>query len=237
MSVNSTQTGCLSARNPQSEAEILRKHVFYQTSHQAAKYPPSMRRSASPVRLPKKTTSKSSANKTNVIKGEVRTSSPVERRQPSPAMIRTRMSLERLDERRLQRKDRERPWVHQKQKSPERKGNFKIFYEKALPTTVENSPCTLRPRKYVSNTKYGNIYEIRDTTKPNKPARVPSPRKWVWEDEFRLWMLESRDQYLSDTGAGRHKLFPIHQQDQLSSKSGSLAAIKEHQKPNPELYA
>ncbi|WAR30596.1 hypothetical protein MAR_033138, partial [Mya arenaria] len=98
MSVNSTQTGCLSARNPQSEAEILRKHVFYQTSHQAAKYPPSMRRSASPVRLPK------------VRKGEVRTSSPVERRQPSPAMIRTRMSLERLDERRLQRKDRERPW-------------------------------------------------------------------------------------------------------------------------------
>ena len=36
-----------------------------------------------------------------------------------------------------------------------------LFYDGALPTSIDKSKAILRARKYVSNSKYGNIYEIR----------------------------------------------------------------------------
>ena len=60
-----------------------------------------------------------------------------------------------------------------------------MVYEAFLPkdTWVE-----YKAREYVTNPRYGQLYEVRK----EKPRPKPKERTatWLWEERFRLWRLE-----------------------------------------------
>ncbi|XP_052223356.1 uncharacterized protein LOC127839156 [Dreissena polymorpha] len=206
----------MASDRPMSETTILRKHALYQTSYVENRHvmSPRIGRSQSPARNPlfkkKRAPSVPSKTKTSVQKD----------RSPPPLLTRTRLSLNQLDARRLQRLDRQRPWQEKPPKQKKTKGTLRIFYDKTLPTDVDTSDLKFKARKYVSNSKYGDIYMIREINKKEKPKPETPPRKWLWEDEYMLWMATgSRDKYLEDRGSTRTKAVPLYQTGSLKSSS------------------
>ncbi|KAH3791363.1 hypothetical protein DPMN_144847 [Dreissena polymorpha] len=148
----------MASDRPMSETTILRKHALYQTSYVEDRHvmSPRIGRSPSPARNPlfkkKRASCVPSKTKTSVQKDQ----------SPPPLLTRTRLSLNQLDARRLQRLDRQRPWQEKPPKQKKKtKGTLRIFYDKTLPTDVDTSDLKFKARKYVSNSKYGDIYMIR----------------------------------------------------------------------------
>lgn len=148
--------------------------------------------------------------------------------------------MDQLEYRRLLRLERERPW---NDKPPEVKpplGTLHIFYDRTLPDTIDKSTITFKARKFVTNTKYGNIYEIREVPK-KKVEKLPPPKRWVWEDEFLLWTAGSQ-RYMDDLGSTRRKPISI---DSVSYKpsfiapnrSASVASVRDFGRPNPNVFA
>ena len=60
-----------------------------------------------------------------------------------------------------------------------------IVYESYLP---KGRWAEYRARQYVTNPRYGQLYELRKH-KPRPPPRPPTVT-WLWEEEFRLWRFE-----------------------------------------------
>lgn len=196
--------------DPQSESEILRRHMFYQKSYiqdvtlprpQSCRYPPK------PVSM--------SSNLTRSRKKAISIDrTPMKKQQvESPVRQAVRTSIEQLEHRRLQRADRERPWREETSKSKPKTGTIQLYYDRTLPSSIDKSKVTFRARKFVSNTKYGNFYEIREVPK-TKQLKPPPTQRWIWEDEFMLWMSGTR-QYIDEPGAPKNKL----------SSSGSKPSI------------
>ncbi|XP_053380565.1 uncharacterized protein LOC123537793 [Mercenaria mercenaria] len=224
--------------NPLSESTILRNHVFYQKSYVQADTLPVPTRSNSPVRYkPIRKTKPQAKSKPKLTAAKKRSSSV------SPVRNKARNSMEQLEYRRLQRVDREKPWQEKPPKLKNSTGTLKLFYDRALPASIDKSKGIMRARKFVSNTKYGNIYEIREEAPKNKRTKSPEPRKWIWEDDFLLWMHGTRDKYMEDIGSTRNKQISAVQNQSNGStntntpRPGSLPSIKEHGRPNAAIYA
>ncbi|KAL4219316.1 dendrite reproteinration [Mactra antiquata] len=222
--------------DPMSEAEILRKHCLYQKSYVKdlkTLYPT---RSTSPVNkisYPKQ-------KKTNKDKKKQEVNKDV-KPAPTKSIQKVRTSIQELEYRRSQRATRPKPWQDETPRMLSKSGPIQLFYERALPSNCDKSKINLLARKYVSNTKYGNIYQIRQVdTKRSRKTKSPEPKKWMWEDEFMLWSL-GRDKYLEEIGSTRTKL-PSKSGSETSTtprtlRSGGLPVIREPGRPNAEVYA
>jgi hypothetical protein len=50
-----------------------------------------------------------------------------------------------------------------------------------------------------------HYFTFREEVPKNKRTKTPPPRKWIWEDDFLLWMHGSREKYMEEIGSTRHK--------------------------------
>ncbi|XP_023932032.1 uncharacterized protein LOC106177662 [Lingula anatina] len=101
-------------------------------------------------------------------------------------------TTDKLDERREKRVTRSRPWSEIAPIAPRnRNAKIDIFYESCLP---KGRWINLNPKQYVYNHKHGQVFEVRTVTTRGqgrpKTATVPAPNTWLWENEFRIWLME-----------------------------------------------
>lgn len=95
-----------------------------------------------------------------------------------------------LDNRRQNRMYRRKPWTEKatiKHNSPKYIQEF--YYGSALPPDIIDAKR--RTRKYVTNSKYGDIYEVRFEVDSKKKKEIRPFSRWLWEDEFKLWTTEN----------------------------------------------
>ncbi|KAL8606431.1 hypothetical protein ACOMHN_060336 [Nucella lapillus] len=109
---------------------------------------------------------------------------------PSPTV---RVTLDPLSSRRNQRSTRSRPWSEKVPQAPARSDDFdkEMVYEAFLP---KDESVEYRARKYVTNPRYGQLYEVRREKSRPTPRDEPDPH-WLWEERFRLWRLEMATSY------------------------------------------
>ena len=60
-----------------------------------------------------------------------------------------------------------------------------MVYEAFLP---KDKWVEYKAREYVTNPRYGQLYEVRKEKPRPKPKEQSA--NWLWEQEFRLWRLE-----------------------------------------------
>ncbi|XP_078327196.1 uncharacterized protein LOC111124933 isoform X1 [Crassostrea virginica] len=179
--------------------EILRNHCLWQRSWTG----PPMLTPLSWSLTPRKSLSSRASNQTKESQTSKQTGSTSSscseirrwRSVPSlnsPATENTQtLSLQEiLDNRRQNRMYRRKPWTEKvtiKHGSPKYRKEF--FYGSILPSDMVNAKR--RTRKYVTNSKYGDIYEVRIADDKNNQKEVKEPfSRWIWEDEYRLWLTD-----------------------------------------------
>ncbi|XP_041370876.1 uncharacterized protein LOC121384520 isoform X2 [Gigantopelta aegis] len=92
-----------------------------------------------------------------------------------------------LTERRNLRVSRRKPWKEEVPKLKATKNTtVELHYEKILP---KGKWLEYKKREYVTNPRYGHIYELRTKVPPKKES-APAGSTWLWEDEYRIWRLE-----------------------------------------------
>ncbi|XP_069122124.1 uncharacterized protein [Argopecten irradians] len=64
--------------------------------------------------------------------------------------------------------------------------NQEFFYDAYLPEGVDKEDLKRKSRKFVTNSKYGNVYELR--SKHKRRVRTPPLGTWLWEDDFNIWL-------------------------------------------------
>lgn len=96
---------------------------------------------------------------------------------------------EKLDDRRQNRMYRRKPWTEKVTIKRNSSKYIKEFlYGSVLPPGIIDAKR--RTRKYVTNSKYGDIYEVRFEVDTKKKEEVRPLSRWLWEDEFKLWTAE-----------------------------------------------
>ncbi|KAL5012333.1 hypothetical protein ScPMuIL_010884 [Solemya velum] len=109
----------------------------------------------------------------------------------------------RLDSRCESRVGRRKPWREKSRKLSSTRSCVDFVYEANLPADCDER--TLRHRKYTTNVKYGNLYEII-RSEPETPADLelaPPPTTWLWEDEYFLWRREEEDKHTNKKDVSR----------------------------------
>lgn len=91
-----------------------------------------------------------------------------------------------LDNRRQNRMYRRKPWTEKVTiKHNSSKYLKEFYYGSVLPSDIIDAKR--RTRKYVTNSKYGDIYEVRFEVDSKKKTEIRPFSRWLWEDEFKLW--------------------------------------------------
>lgn len=106
-----------------------------------------------------------------------------------------------MDERSEKRNTRSKPWSENSStmrdypKATANKGQkyIEIHYEMSLPRDLW---LECKPKKYVTNYRYGNHYELRDQRLKSSRGAVSSAHrspgyKFLWENNCQLWLMEN----------------------------------------------
>ncbi|XP_056009991.1 uncharacterized protein LOC125679923 isoform X3 [Ostrea edulis] len=158
-----------------------------------------------------------------------------------------------LDNRRQQRRYRRKPWTEKVTiKHNTHKYNKEFYYGNFLPSDITDAKR--RTRKFVTNSKYGDIYEVRyDVDKKTKKEPQPFSR-WLWEKEYNVWLTDKdrignnpgHTSQLERTTPVRSKTPTTTSSTQSKSRTDSYSKsvtssrnLRSSQKtaPNPDLYA
>ncbi|XP_062593126.1 uncharacterized protein LOC134254612 [Saccostrea cucullata] len=126
---------------------------------------------------------------------------------------------EMLDNRRQERRYRRKPWTEKvtiKHNNP--KYNREFLYGSFLPSDLTD--VKRRTRKYVTNSKYGDIYELRyEVDKETKTEKQPFSR-WLWEKEYKVWLSEkSPPRSRSEHSSRLEMTSPVRSKTPSSSRS------------------
>ncbi|XP_052090764.1 uncharacterized protein LOC127727690 [Mytilus californianus] len=99
-----------------------------------------------------------------------------------------------LDMRREQRACRPKPWTEKAPlKHTNRNKYIETYYENCLPADVDLEELKLHSRKFVTNSRYGNIYQIKYDKKPRSPLEKPEePVTWLWEEDYKVWLRDNQ---------------------------------------------
>ncbi|OWF39486.1 uncharacterized protein LOC110464955 isoform X2 [Mizuhopecten yessoensis] len=97
-------------------------------------------------------------------------------------------SYQQLESRRQQRVNRRKPWTESSLAGSHTKDyDSAFFYDAYLPEDIEKNDLKKKSRKFVTNSKYGNVYELRNNKQKPK-LRTPPLGTWLWEDDFNIWL-------------------------------------------------
>ncbi|XP_071153289.1 uncharacterized protein [Mytilus edulis] len=169
-------------------------------------------------------------------------SRPVSRKSTKKKQPKTPTQM--LDMRREQRACRTKPWT---EKAPLKHHNrnkyIETYYENCLPPDADLEELKLHSRKFVANSRYGNIYQIKYDKKPRSPLeKVEEPVTWLWEEDYKVWLRDSqrygtgRSTPVTPTYTGSTSMTPrgiqVGQYTTRSSDGGYHSIITKPSKPD-----
>lgn len=112
-------------------------------------------------------------------------------------------SIDKKDDRSEKRSSRSKPWadnstsarIYPKTTANKGRKYLEIHYQKSLPRDLW---LECKPKKYVTNHRYGNHYELRnqrqkDARRPVSAAHRSPGHRFLWENNCQLWLMEKLD--------------------------------------------